>query len=160
LKQGANAAGSAPEGLAAFHKAEVEKGWPIIRAANIKGGMVAVAATTANAAARLEPLGAELRELPLTLARIWALIKGEQAEPRDASPADVDPQVATVGPTQLLQRPLERHDGGLASRMVGSRVHQHADAPHQGGGSAASKCGPSCGRKNDDAPFRRRASLM
>jgi tripartite-type tricarboxylate transporter receptor subunit TctC len=26
-----------PEGLAAFHKAEVEKWWPIIRAANIKG---------------------------------------------------------------------------------------------------------------------------
>ena len=26
-----------PEGLAAFHKAEVEKWWPIIKAANIKG---------------------------------------------------------------------------------------------------------------------------
>ena len=25
-----------PEGLAAFHKAEVDKWWPIIRAANIK----------------------------------------------------------------------------------------------------------------------------
>jgi tripartite-type tricarboxylate transporter receptor subunit TctC len=27
-----------PEGLAAFHKAEIEKWWPIIKAANIKGG--------------------------------------------------------------------------------------------------------------------------
>jgi hypothetical protein len=26
-----------PEGLAAFHKAEIEKWWPIIKAANIKG---------------------------------------------------------------------------------------------------------------------------
>ena len=26
-----------PEALAAFHKAEVEKWWPIIKAANIKG---------------------------------------------------------------------------------------------------------------------------
>jgi tripartite-type tricarboxylate transporter receptor subunit TctC len=26
----------APEGLAAFHKAEIEKWWPIIRAAGIK----------------------------------------------------------------------------------------------------------------------------
>jgi tripartite-type tricarboxylate transporter receptor subunit TctC len=26
-----------PDGLAAFHKAEVEKWWPIIKAANIKG---------------------------------------------------------------------------------------------------------------------------
>ena len=25
-----------PEGLAAFHKAEIEKWWPIIKAANIK----------------------------------------------------------------------------------------------------------------------------
>jgi tripartite-type tricarboxylate transporter receptor subunit TctC len=25
-----------PEGLAAFHKAEIDKWWPIIRAANIK----------------------------------------------------------------------------------------------------------------------------
>jgi len=28
-----------PEALGAFHKAEVEKWWPIIKAANIKGGM-------------------------------------------------------------------------------------------------------------------------
>jgi hypothetical protein len=26
-----------PEGLAAFQKAEIEKWWPIIRAANVKG---------------------------------------------------------------------------------------------------------------------------
>jgi hypothetical protein len=49
-----------------------------------EGGMVAVAATTANAAAALAPLGVELRELRFRPARIWAPIKGEQAEPRDA----------------------------------------------------------------------------
>jgi tripartite-type tricarboxylate transporter receptor subunit TctC len=26
-----------PEGLAAFHKAEIDKWWPIIKSANIKG---------------------------------------------------------------------------------------------------------------------------
>ena len=26
-----------PEGLAAFHKTEIEKWWPIIKAANVKG---------------------------------------------------------------------------------------------------------------------------
>ena len=34
-----------PEALAAFHKAEIEKWWPIIKAANIKGGMNAASAT-------------------------------------------------------------------------------------------------------------------
>jgi hypothetical protein len=27
-----------PEALAAFHKAEIEKWWPILKATNIKGG--------------------------------------------------------------------------------------------------------------------------
>jgi carbon-monoxide dehydrogenase large subunit len=40
-----------------------------------EGGMVAVAATTANAvAAALAPLGVEIRELPLSPAHIWKLI--------------------------------------------------------------------------------------
>jgi carbon-monoxide dehydrogenase large subunit len=40
-----------------------------------EGGMVAVAATAANAvAAALAPLGVELRELPLSPANIWALV--------------------------------------------------------------------------------------
>ena len=40
-----------------------------------EGGMVAVAATAANAvAAALEPLGVEIRDLPLSPARVWRLI--------------------------------------------------------------------------------------
>jgi len=42
-----------------------------------EGGMVAVAATTANAvAAALKPLGVELHELPLSPSRLWALVNG------------------------------------------------------------------------------------
>ena len=42
-----------------------------------EGGMVAVAATAANAvAAALAPLGVELRELPLSPSRIWSLVNG------------------------------------------------------------------------------------
>jgi carbon-monoxide dehydrogenase large subunit len=41
-----------------------------------EGGMVAVAATAANAvAAALAPLGVQVRELPLTPARIWAMVQ-------------------------------------------------------------------------------------
>jgi aerobic carbon-monoxide dehydrogenase large subunit len=44
-----------------------------------EGGMVAVAATAANAvAAALAPLGVDVRELPLTPARLWGLIEGSQ----------------------------------------------------------------------------------
>jgi aerobic carbon-monoxide dehydrogenase large subunit len=42
-----------------------------------EGGMVAVAATVANAvAAALKPLGVELRDLPLSPTRLWALVNG------------------------------------------------------------------------------------
>ena len=42
-----------------------------------EGGMVAVAACTANAvAAALKPLGIEVRDLPLSPARLWALNGG------------------------------------------------------------------------------------
>lgn len=42
-----------------------------------EGGMVAVAATTANAvAAALAPLGIEVRDLPLSPARLWGLVNG------------------------------------------------------------------------------------
>jgi carbon-monoxide dehydrogenase large subunit len=42
-----------------------------------EGGMVAVAATTANAvAAALAPLGVELRDLPLSPSQIWRLVNG------------------------------------------------------------------------------------
>jgi carbon-monoxide dehydrogenase large subunit len=47
-----------------------------------EGGMVAVAATAANAvAAALAPLGVDVRELPLTPARIWQMV----AESKDPS---------------------------------------------------------------------------
>jgi aerobic carbon-monoxide dehydrogenase large subunit len=49
-----------------------------------EGGMVAVAATVANAvAAALAPLGAEVRDLPLSPARVWAMLHpdgGQRAE--------------------------------------------------------------------------------
>jgi aerobic carbon-monoxide dehydrogenase large subunit len=45
-----------------------------------EGGMVAVAATAANAvAAALASLGVEVRELPLSPARLWRLVNGERA---------------------------------------------------------------------------------
>jgi carbon-monoxide dehydrogenase large subunit len=44
-----------------------------------EGGMVAVAATAANAvAAALAPLGVELRDLPLSPARLWGLVNGRR----------------------------------------------------------------------------------
>jgi carbon-monoxide dehydrogenase large subunit len=48
-----------------------------------EGGMVAVAATIANAvAAALAPLGVEVRDLPLSPARLWGLVNaGEAASP-------------------------------------------------------------------------------
>jgi len=40
--------------------------------------MVAVAACTANAvAAALQPLGIEVRDLPLSPARLWGLVNGD-----------------------------------------------------------------------------------
>jgi carbon-monoxide dehydrogenase large subunit len=45
-----------------------------------EGGMVAVAATAANAvAAALAPLGVEVRELPLSPAHLWRLLNGDRA---------------------------------------------------------------------------------
>jgi carbon-monoxide dehydrogenase large subunit len=46
-----------------------------------EGGMVAVAATAANAvAAALAPLGVEVRELPLSPAHLWRLVNRAPAE--------------------------------------------------------------------------------
>jgi carbon-monoxide dehydrogenase large subunit len=51
-----------------------------------EGGMVAVAATAANAvAAALAPLGIEIRELPLSPARVWNLANGRK-EGGEANP--------------------------------------------------------------------------
>ncbi len=47
-----------------------------------EGGMVAVAATAANAvAAALAPLGVQVRELPLSPAQLWKLVNGDAGEP-------------------------------------------------------------------------------
>jgi CO/xanthine dehydrogenase Mo-binding subunit len=59
-------------------------GRPVERAEDLRflrgageGGMVAVAATAANAiAAALVPLGGELRDLPLSPAQLWGLVNG------------------------------------------------------------------------------------
>ncbi len=52
-----------------------------------EGGMVAVAATAANAvAAALAPLGVELRALPLSPAQVWRLVNGGRGGPASASP--------------------------------------------------------------------------
>jgi carbon-monoxide dehydrogenase large subunit len=46
-----------------------------------EGGMVAVAATAANAvAAALSSLGVDVRELPLTPARVWGMIEGSEGQ--------------------------------------------------------------------------------
>jgi carbon-monoxide dehydrogenase large subunit len=51
-----------------------------------EGGMVAVAATVANAvAAALAPLGVELRELPLSPAHLWRLVNGSAVAPGPSS---------------------------------------------------------------------------
>jgi hypothetical protein len=45
-------------------------------------------------------------------------------------PAVVDPHVAAVDPTQLLQSLQERRDASLGYRMVLAERHEHANAPH------------------------------
>src|SRR6516164_7274129 len=46
------------------------------------------------------------------------------------SPPYVDPQVAAVGPAQLLQSLHERRKAGLSFRIVRCEWREHADAPH------------------------------
>src|SRR5262245_10267638 len=45
-------------------------------------------------------------------------------------PADINAQVAAVGPAKLLDRLRERQDAALRFRIVRDLIHQHADAPH------------------------------
>src|SRR3954454_15243542 len=45
-------------------------------------------------------------------------------------PARVDPDVAGLRPSELLQSLPESRDAGLAFRIAISIRHQHADAPH------------------------------
>src|SRR5215813_6365324 len=46
------------------------------------------------------------------------------------APADVDANVATVGPAQLRQRLRERQDAPLRYRIVHRETHEHTDPPH------------------------------
>ena len=57
-----------------------------------EGGMVAVAATIANAvAAALAPLGVEVRELPLSPAHLWNLIQGNTGAAMSATKGSTQP---------------------------------------------------------------------
>src|SRR6266853_251971 len=46
------------------------------------------------------------------------------------APADVNADIAAVGPARLRQRLCERQEAGLPCRIVRSYVHEHADASH------------------------------
>jgi hypothetical protein len=46
------------------------------------------------------------------------------------APADVDANVATVGPAQLRQRLCERQYAPLRCRIIRRETHEQADAPH------------------------------
>ena len=46
------------------------------------------------------------------------------------APADVNADIAAVGPARLRQRLCERQEAGLSCRIVRSHVHEHADPPH------------------------------
>jgi hypothetical protein len=46
------------------------------------------------------------------------------------APTNVDPQIAAIGPTQLLKPLREPGELGLSARIVFVRVDQHADPPH------------------------------
>src|SRR5262249_28857469 len=45
-------------------------------------------------------------------------------------PTNVDADVATIGPAQLLQPLQERRETRLSFRIVGGEVHEDADLPH------------------------------
>ena len=46
------------------------------------------------------------------------------------APAGVDPDVAAVAPSQLLQGLLERRQLDLAAWIVRGPVHEHTEPPH------------------------------
>ena len=45
------------------------------------------------------------------------------------APADVNADIAAVGPARLRQSLCERQEAGLSCQIVRSHVHEHADAP-------------------------------
>ncbi|MEA2944438.1 MAG: hypothetical protein QOD09_4967 [Bradyrhizobium sp.] len=45
-------------------------------------------------------------------------------------PADVDLQVAALGPAECLQGLAKHRHAGLSFRVVGGKRREHADAPH------------------------------
>ena len=46
------------------------------------------------------------------------------------TPAVVDPQIAVLGPAELLQAICERYQTGLSFRAVCGHAHEHSDTPH------------------------------
>jgi hypothetical protein len=61
--------------------------------------------------------------------RAWSGISA-QACGIARAPAILDPQVATVGPAQLLQRLKERREASLWLQFVRGCSHEHADTAH------------------------------
>jgi hypothetical protein len=61
-------------------------------------------------------------------------------------PAIIDPQIAAVGPAQLLQSLLECRDAGLNVPSFRSCAMEHADAPHAVCLLRAHRERPSCRR--------------
>lgn len=55
---------------------------------------------------------------------------GPNAVDAAVRPAVLDPDVATVDPTQLLQAFPECGDARLSLRFIFGDAHQHSDAPH------------------------------
>jgi hypothetical protein len=45
-------------------------------------------------------------------------------------PANVDPDVAAIGPTQLTQGLYERRDAGVCVRVICGRRYEHTDTSH------------------------------
>ena len=67
-----------------------------------------------------------------------------------AGPAGLDPQVAANCPARLLQPLHEGRDAGLRFRLIGRRVHQHANATHSLGLLRARRERPSGCRAADE----------
>jgi hypothetical protein len=63
--------------------------------------------------------------------------------------------VATDGPAQLLQSPLESRQIELCLLIVGSDVHQHADASHPllRAGRKQPRCGCAANHLDEIAPL-------
>jgi hypothetical protein len=66
------------------------------------------------------------------------------------APAGVDPDIAAVAPSQLLQALLERRQLDLAAWIVRGPVHEHTEPPHPLGLLRARRERPHCRRAGKD----------